>query len=34
MTRHGLAILPRATHYDIDVAPALATTVAEFLDME
>jgi pimeloyl-ACP methyl ester carboxylesterase len=34
MTRHGLAVLPRATHYDIDVAPALATTVAEFLDME
>ena len=34
MTRHGLAILPRATHYDIDVAPALATSVSEFLDME
>jgi hypothetical protein len=32
MTRHGLAILPRLTHYDIDVAPALATTVAAFLD--
>ena len=34
MTRHGLAVLPRATHYDIDVAPALATTVAPFLDAE
>jgi pimeloyl-ACP methyl ester carboxylesterase len=32
MTRHGLAVLPRVTHYDIDVAPALATTVASFLD--
>ncbi len=32
MTRHGLAILPRLTHYDIDVAPVLATSVAEFLD--
>jgi pimeloyl-ACP methyl ester carboxylesterase len=32
MTRHGLAILPRVTHYDMDVAPALATTVASFLD--
>ncbi len=32
MTRHSLAILPRLTHYDIDVAPALAATVAAFLD--
>ena len=32
MTRHRLAILSGATHYDIDVAPALATVVASFLD--
>ena len=32
MTRHALAILPHATHYDIHVAPALATSVASFLD--
>ncbi len=32
MTRHGLAILPRVTHYDIHVAPVLATAVAAFLD--
>jgi hypothetical protein len=32
MTRHALAILPRATHYDINVSPAIATTVAAFLD--
>ena len=32
MTKHALAILPRLTHYDINVAPALATTVASFLD--
>jgi pimeloyl-ACP methyl ester carboxylesterase len=32
MTKHALAILPRVTHYDIDVAPTLATTVASFLD--
>jgi pimeloyl-ACP methyl ester carboxylesterase len=32
MTRHALAILPRATHYDIDVLPALAAVVATFLD--
>ena len=32
MTRHALAILPRLTHYDIDVAPALTATVASFLD--
>lgn len=31
MTRHALAILPRLTHYDINVAPALATSVAAFL---
>ena len=32
MTKHRLAILPGATHYDINVLPALATTVAAFLD--
>ena len=32
MSRHRLAILPGLTHYDIDVAPALATTVGPFLD--
>jgi pimeloyl-ACP methyl ester carboxylesterase len=32
MTRHALAILPRATHYEINVAPALASSVAAFLD--
>jgi pimeloyl-ACP methyl ester carboxylesterase len=32
MTKHALAILPRVTHYDMNVAPALATTVAAFLD--
>ncbi len=32
MTRHALAILPRATHYDINVSPALALAVASFLD--
>ena len=32
MSQHRLAILPGATHYDINVAPALATTVAGFLD--
>ena len=32
MTKHRLAILPGATHYDINVAPALATTVAAYLD--
>jgi pimeloyl-ACP methyl ester carboxylesterase len=31
MTKHRLAILPGVTHYDINVAPALATTVAGFL---
>jgi len=31
MTRHRLAILPGVTHYDINVTPALATTVAGFL---
>jgi pimeloyl-ACP methyl ester carboxylesterase len=32
MTRHRLAILPGATHYDINFSPKLATTVAWFLD--
>jgi pimeloyl-ACP methyl ester carboxylesterase len=32
MTKHRLAILPGVTHYDMNVAPALATTVAAFLD--
>jgi pimeloyl-ACP methyl ester carboxylesterase len=32
MTKHRLAILPGVTHYDINVAPALAMTVAGFLD--
>ena len=32
MTRHALAILPRSTHYDINVDPRLAETVAAFLD--
>ena len=32
MTSHALAILPRVTHYDIDVAPALAASVGSFLD--
>lgn len=32
MTRHGLAILPRVTHYNINVAPALAKAAASFLD--
>ncbi len=32
MTKHRLAILPGLTHYDINVAPALAATVAAFLD--
>jgi hypothetical protein len=31
MTRYRLAILPGLTHYDIDVAPALAATAATFL---
>jgi len=34
MTHHGLAVLPRATHHDIAVAPALASTVAAYLDAE
>ena len=34
MTRNGLAILPRLTHYDINVAATLATTVESFLDEE
>jgi pimeloyl-ACP methyl ester carboxylesterase len=32
MTAHRLAILPGLTHYDINLAPSLATTVAGFLD--
>lgn len=32
MTKHRLAILAGVTHYDINVAPSLATTVAGFLD--
>ena len=32
MTKHALAILPRVTHYDMNVVPALAATVASFLD--
>ncbi len=32
MTRHALAVLPRTTHYDINVSPRLAEVVADFLD--
>jgi pimeloyl-ACP methyl ester carboxylesterase len=32
MTKHRLAILPGVTHYDIDVTPALAASIAPFLD--
>lgn len=32
MTRHALAILPRVTHYDINVSPALASAATLFLD--
>jgi pimeloyl-ACP methyl ester carboxylesterase len=32
MTQHRLAILPGATHYDINVSPALAEVVLRFLD--
>jgi pimeloyl-ACP methyl ester carboxylesterase len=32
MTPHRLAILPGATHYDINVLPALAQAVIPFLD--
>ena len=32
MTPHRLAVLPGVTHYDINVVPALATTVIPFLD--
>jgi pimeloyl-ACP methyl ester carboxylesterase len=32
MTAHRLAILPGLTHYDINVAPSLATAVVGFLD--
>lgn len=32
MTKHRLAILPGATHYDINVLPALSAAVIPFLD--
>ena len=32
MTHHRLAILPGVTHYDIQVAPAMAAAAAAFLD--
>jgi pimeloyl-ACP methyl ester carboxylesterase len=32
MTRHRLAILPGATHYDINLLPALSAAVIPFLD--
>ncbi len=32
MTKHALAVLPRVTHYDINVSPALAAAVVAFLD--
>jgi pimeloyl-ACP methyl ester carboxylesterase len=32
MTKHRLAILPGATHYDINIMPALAQAVIPFLD--
>lgn len=32
MTAHGLAVLPRLTHYDIAFSPALASSVVPFLD--
>jgi pimeloyl-ACP methyl ester carboxylesterase len=32
MTPHALAILPRTTHYDINVSPALAQAAIRFLD--
>jgi pimeloyl-ACP methyl ester carboxylesterase len=34
MTKHALAILSRATHYDIDTSPAMAAAVIEFLDQD
>jgi pimeloyl-ACP methyl ester carboxylesterase len=34
MTQHRLAILPGATHYDINVAPALSAAAIPFLDGE
>ena len=34
MTPHALAVLPRTTHYDINVALRLAETVGAFLDRE
>jgi pimeloyl-ACP methyl ester carboxylesterase len=32
MTQHRLAVLPGATHYDINVAPSLSAAVIPFLD--
>jgi pimeloyl-ACP methyl ester carboxylesterase len=32
MTRHRLALLPGATHYDINVMPALSAAIIPFLD--
>ena len=32
VTRHRLAILPGATHYDVNVLPALADVAGAFLD--
>lgn len=32
VTPHRLAILPGASHYDINVAPSLASAVVPFLD--
>jgi len=32
MTQHRLAILPGATHYDINLQPALSAAVIPFLD--
>jgi pimeloyl-ACP methyl ester carboxylesterase len=32
MTQHRLAVLPNATHYDINVLPALSAAVIPFLD--
>ena len=32
MTQHALAVLPRVTHYDINVSPRLVEAVATFLD--
>jgi hypothetical protein len=32
MTHHRLAILPKRTHYDINLSPALSQAVIPFLD--